>query len=89
MSRMKAITPIRHATMTNDRNRGKRQGHSMDVIDLTDAQWERNLTSYTSGGAYLKASKYDEAAFIEKTRGMSANDHLYLIAPDNASFCRF
>jgi hypothetical protein len=29
----------------------------MDVIDLTDVQWERNLTSYTSGGAYLKASR--------------------------------
>jgi hypothetical protein len=28
----------------------------MDVIDLTDVYWERNLTSYTSGGAYLKAS---------------------------------
>ena len=28
----------------------------MNVIDLTDVQWERNLTSYTSGGAYLKAS---------------------------------
>jgi hypothetical protein len=28
----------------------------MDVIDLTDVRWERNLTSYTSGGAYLKAS---------------------------------
>ena len=29
----------------------------MEVIDLTDIQWERNLTSYTSGGAYLKAAK--------------------------------
>jgi hypothetical protein len=28
----------------------------MDTIDLTDVQWERNLTSYTSGGAYLKSS---------------------------------
>jgi hypothetical protein len=37
----------------------------------------------------LDMPEYDEAAFIEKTRGVSANDHLYLIAPDNASFCRF
>jgi hypothetical protein len=29
----------------------------MNVIDLTDVRWERNLTSYTSGGAYLKASR--------------------------------
>jgi hypothetical protein len=28
----------------------------MDVVDLTDISWERNLTSYSSGGAYLKAS---------------------------------
>jgi hypothetical protein len=28
----------------------------MDTIDLTNVQWERNLTSYTSGGAYLKSS---------------------------------
>ncbi|MDR2108450.1 MAG: hypothetical protein LBP28_03190 [Coriobacteriales bacterium] len=28
----------------------------MDVTDLRDLQWERNLTSYSSGGAYLKAS---------------------------------
>jgi hypothetical protein len=49
---MKTITPIRHATMANDRNHDEqqeRQGHSMDVIDLTDVQRERNLTSYTSG----------------------------------------
>ena len=29
----------------------------MEIINLTDIQWERNLTSYTSGGAYLKATK--------------------------------
>jgi hypothetical protein len=43
---------IRHATMARDRNRDKqqeRQGYGMDVTDLTDVQWERNLTSYTSG----------------------------------------
>jgi hypothetical protein len=34
----------------------------MDVIDLTDVQWERNLTSYTSGGAYLKASREIDGA---------------------------
>jgi hypothetical protein len=28
----------------------------------------------------LDMSEYDEAAFIEKTRGVSANDYLYLIA---------
>ncbi|MDR1358704.1 MAG: hypothetical protein LBJ48_05065 [Coriobacteriales bacterium] len=32
----------------------------MDIIDLTDVYWERNLTSYTSGGAYLKASRKRE-----------------------------
>jgi hypothetical protein len=26
------------------------------IIDLTDVQWERNLTSFTSGGAYLKSA---------------------------------
>ena len=31
----------------------------MNTIDLTSVQWERNLTSYTSGGAYLKASVVD------------------------------
>ena len=29
----------------------------MEIIDLTDIQWERNLTGYTSGGVYLKATK--------------------------------
>jgi hypothetical protein len=29
----------------------------MDIIDLTDVQWERNLTSYSSGGAYFKATR--------------------------------
>jgi hypothetical protein len=48
--------------MARDRNRGKRQGYGMDVIDLTDVQWERNLTSYTSGGAYLKASREIDGA---------------------------
>jgi hypothetical protein len=28
----------------------------METVDLTEVQWERNLTSYTSGGAYLKAT---------------------------------
>ena len=28
----------------------------MKTIDLTSIEWERNLTSYSSGGAYLKAS---------------------------------
>jgi hypothetical protein len=30
----------------------------------------------------LDIPEYDEAAFIEKTRGVSANDYLYLIASD-------
>jgi hypothetical protein len=32
----------------------------MDTIDLTWMRWEKNLTSYTSGGAYFKASLSDE-----------------------------
>ncbi|MDR3037547.1 MAG: hypothetical protein LBU31_03975 [Coriobacteriales bacterium] len=31
----------------------------MDIHDLTDIVWERNLTGYTSGGAYFKASITD------------------------------
>ncbi|MDR1184771.1 MAG: hypothetical protein LBK67_08245 [Coriobacteriales bacterium] len=33
----------------------------------------------------LNMSEYDEAAFIEKTRGVSANDHIYLMARDDAA----
>jgi hypothetical protein len=32
----------------------------------------------------LDMPEYDEAAFIEKTRGVSANDYLYLVALDKA-----
>jgi len=56
----------------------------METVDLTEVQWERNLTSYTSGGAYLKATieadgekRYLKLGNYDDERGFIGSESVY------------
>ncbi|MDR3315142.1 MAG: hypothetical protein LBS98_01450 [Coriobacteriales bacterium] len=56
----------------------------METVDLTEVQWDHNLTSYTSGGAYLKATievdgekRYLKLSNYDDERGFIGLESIY------------